>query len=137
MMMNNSPLPTYTGYYPNSRGSYYDHIGVAQFPYTYRPTAAPSLQMPLRPATELGLSDLRHQQPTLQNINHYHQQQPQQQQRQILLPAHQQQNQLQYSQPLHIPHNMADWQTEEDLADFQDLSNKFEPEIAVSKRQPY
>lgn len=32
---------------------------------------------------------------------------------------------------------MTDWQTEEDLAEFQELSNKYEPEATASKHEPY
>lgn len=121
MMMNQQS--TMPDYYPDSRGHYaYDQFGVAQF--AYRPAAASSVQLPLRPTAELGLSELHHQhQP--QNVNHH---------QQLLHAAHQHHRHSHVRQQPHHPHhNMANWQTDDDLAEYQELSNKYEPEATVCK----
>lgn len=142
MMMNQHPSAP--DYYPNSRGHYaYDQFGVASF--SYRPTSAaatavsPTLQLPLRPTAELGLPELHHHhhhhhhRPQEHHHVNHHQLLQQQQNHHQRPPLQQQQQRVQPQPQPHIQHNMSNWQTDEDLAEFQELSNKYEPEATVSE----
>lgn len=138
MMMNQHvSMPDYYG---NSRGHHaFDQFGMASF--AYRPAPAPAgagagatsfVQMPLRPAAELGLSELHHHHPPplAQHVNHH-----------PLLHSHphQQRSHMQQQPPpsqQHLQQNMADWQTDDDFTEFQELSNTYEPEVTVSQTLP-
>jgi len=128
-------------YYPNSRGHYaYDQFGVASS-FAYRP--APTAQLPMRPTAELGLSELHHAQHHPRQVQQLPPPPPQPQ-HQLLHQHHQQhqfqphQQHVQFQSQHQVHQNMANWQTDEDLAEFQELSNKYEPEATVSKHQkPY
>ena len=138
MMNQHSSMPDY---YHNGRGHYaYDQFGVASFSYR------PAVQLPMRPTAELGLSELQHQHqqhhqssPAHHHIvNNNHPVHPHQHPHH----HHQQQRHLQqhqHPQPQqHIQQNMSNWQTDDDLAEFQELSNKYEPEATASKHhKPY